>query len=64
LYSILSDFEILRKLVGLIKVCLNETYSRVRIGKSLSDKFTIENIWTKEELSNSRMEEVAQWGAS
>jgi hypothetical protein len=24
-------------------MCLNETYSRVRIGKNLSDKFTIEN---------------------
>jgi hypothetical protein len=24
-------------------MCLNETYSRVRIGKYLSDKFTIEN---------------------
>jgi hypothetical protein len=31
-----------RKLVGLIKMCLNETYSRVRIGKNLS-KFSIEN---------------------
>jgi hypothetical protein len=29
--------------VGLIKMCLNETYSRVRIGRNLSDKFTIEN---------------------
>jgi hypothetical protein len=29
--------------VGLIKMCLNETYSRVRIGKNLSDKFSIEN---------------------
>jgi hypothetical protein len=29
--------------VGLIKMCLNETYSRVRIGKYLSDKFTIQN---------------------
>jgi hypothetical protein len=29
--------------VGLIKTCLNETYSRVRVGKNLSDKFTIEN---------------------
>jgi hypothetical protein len=29
--------------VGLIKMCLNETYSRVRIGKCLSDKFTIQN---------------------
>jgi hypothetical protein len=24
-------------------MCLNETYSRVRIGNNLSDKFTIEN---------------------
>jgi hypothetical protein len=29
--------------VGLIKVCLNETYGRVRIGKNLPNKFTIEN---------------------
>jgi hypothetical protein len=29
--------------VGLIKMCLNETYSTVRIGKNLSDKFTTEN---------------------
>jgi hypothetical protein len=29
--------------VGLIKMCLNETYSRVRIDKHLSDKFTIKN---------------------
>jgi hypothetical protein len=29
--------------VGLIKICLNETYSRVCIGKNLSDKFTIQN---------------------
>jgi hypothetical protein len=39
----LTEFGIPRKLVGLIKMCLNETYSRVRIGKNLSDKFTIEN---------------------
>jgi hypothetical protein len=32
-----------RKLVGLIKMCLNETYSRVRIGKNLSDKYSTEN---------------------
>jgi hypothetical protein len=24
-------------------MCLNETYSRVRIGKNLSDKFTVQN---------------------
>jgi hypothetical protein len=29
--------------VGLIKMCLNETYSRVCIGKNLSDKFTVQN---------------------
>jgi hypothetical protein len=29
--------------VGLIKMCLNEAYSRVRIGKNLSDKFSIEH---------------------
>jgi hypothetical protein len=33
LYNILIEFGIPRKLVGLIKMCLNETYSRVRIGK-------------------------------
>jgi len=29
------------KLVRLIKLCLNETYSRVRVGKNLSDMFHI-----------------------
>jgi hypothetical protein len=31
------------KLVNLIKVYLNETYSEVRIGKRLSDNFPIQN---------------------
>jgi hypothetical protein len=31
------------KLVRLVKMCLNETYSRVRVGKHLSDTFPIEN---------------------
>jgi hypothetical protein len=43
LYNILTEFGIPRKLVGLINMCLNETYSRVRIGKNLSNKFTIKN---------------------
>jgi sorting nexin-29 len=43
LYSILIEFGIPRKLVGLIKMCLNETYSRVHIGKNLSDKFTVQS---------------------
>jgi hypothetical protein len=31
------------KLVRLIKMCLNETYSKVRIGKHLFDSFLIQN---------------------
>jgi hypothetical protein len=31
------------KLVRLIKMCLHETYRKVRVGKLLSDKFPIQN---------------------
>jgi hypothetical protein len=31
------------KLVRLIKICLNETYSRVRVDKQLSDLFPVRN---------------------
>jgi hypothetical protein len=41
LYNILVEFGICEKLVRLIKVCLNETYSKVRIGKLLSDKYPV-----------------------
>ena len=37
LYNILIEFGIPMKLVKLIKMCLTETYSRVRVGKNLSD---------------------------
>jgi hypothetical protein len=43
LYNILVEFGIPKKLVRLIKMCLNETYSKVRVGKLLSDKFPIQN---------------------
>jgi hypothetical protein len=43
LYNILVEFGIPKKLVRLIKMCLNETYSKVRIGKLLSDTFPIQN---------------------
>jgi hypothetical protein len=43
LYNILLQFGIPKKLVRLIKMCLNETYSKVHTGKLLSDKFTIQN---------------------
>jgi len=43
LYNILIEFGIPKKLVRLIKLCLNETYSRVRVGKNLSEMFPIRN---------------------
>jgi hypothetical protein len=43
LYNILVEFGVPKKLVRLIKMYLNETYSKVRIGKLLSDKFPIQN---------------------
>ena len=43
MYNILTEFDILMKLVRLIKICLTETYSRVRVGKNLSDRFHIRN---------------------
>jgi hypothetical protein len=43
LYNILIEFGVPMKLVRLIKMCLNETYSKVRIGKHLSDSFPMQN---------------------
>jgi hypothetical protein len=43
LYNILLEYGIPKKLVRLIKMCLNETYSKVHIDKLLSDKFPIQN---------------------
>jgi len=41
--NILIEFGITMKLVWLIEMCLNATYSRVRVGKRLSDIFPIRN---------------------
>jgi len=43
LYNILVEFSIPMKMVRLIKMCLNETNSRVRVYKHLSDMFPIKN---------------------
>jgi hypothetical protein len=40
LYNILLEFGIPKKLVKLIKSCLNETYSKVHVGTLLSDKLS------------------------
>jgi hypothetical protein len=42
-YSNLTEFAISRKLVRLIKMCLNETCGTVYIGESLSDRFPVHN---------------------
>ena len=44
LYSILIEFGIPMKLVRVIKICLNETYSRVWVDKHLSDMFPIKSV--------------------
>jgi hypothetical protein len=43
LYNILIKFGIPMKLVRLVKMCLNETYSRVWVGKHLSNTYPIKN---------------------
>ena len=43
MYNILIEFGIPKKPVRLIKMCLTETYSRVRVGKNLSEVFPIRN---------------------
>jgi len=43
LYNILIEFDIPKKLVRLIKLCLTETFSWFRVGKNLSDMFYIRN---------------------
>jgi hypothetical protein len=42
-YNILIGFGIPMKLVRLIKMCLNEMFSRVHIDKRLADSFPIQN---------------------
>ena len=49
LYNILFQFGIHIKPLRLIKLYLNETYSRVRVGKHLSDTFRIKNSLKQED---------------
>jgi hypothetical protein len=43
LFSILIEFGVPMKLVRLTKMCLNETYNKVCIGKHLSDNFPVQS---------------------
>jgi len=43
LYNTLIEFGIPMKLVRLIRICLNETCSRVQVGTHLSDMFPIKS---------------------
>jgi len=50
LYNILIEFGNLIKLVRLIKMCLNETISRVRVCKYVSDMFPTKNSLKKNDV--------------
>jgi hypothetical protein len=50
LYNVLIEFETPRKLDGLIKTCLNETYSAVRINKIRLTGFLLRMAWNREML--------------
>jgi hypothetical protein len=43
LYNILIEFGVPMKQVRLIKMCLNKTYTKILIGKHLSDNFPVKN---------------------
>jgi len=51
LYNILIESDIPMKLMEIIKMCLNETCSRVRAGKNLSDIYPIKNSLRKSDTS-------------
>jgi hypothetical protein len=50
LYNILIEFGVSMIQFRLIKICLNETYSKVCIGKHLSETFPIQNGLKQEML--------------
>ena len=43
IYNILIEFGLSMKLVRLIKMCLTGTFSRIQVGKNVSDMFPIRN---------------------
>jgi hypothetical protein len=51
LYNVVIEFGVPMKLIRLIIMCLNETLSRVQVGKYLSDVFPIKNGLQQDVLS-------------
>jgi hypothetical protein len=47
LFNIICELGVPRKLARLLKMCLNNTYAGVRVGKKLSDMFPINNSLKK-----------------
>jgi len=43
LYNVHIEFHVPMKLVRLIKMCLNKSYSNVHIGKNLLESFPTQN---------------------
>jgi len=43
LYNVLNEFGTSKQLVWLLKMCLNEIYSRLRVGKHLSEMLPIKD---------------------
>jgi len=50
LYNILTELGILKKLVRLMKMCQNETYSTVWVGKHLLEVIPIKNVLKQEDV--------------
>ena len=65
MYNILIEIGILMTLVRLIKMCLNETYSRASVGKHMCDMLHIESGMKQDALSqlffNFALEYVIGW---
>ena len=66
LYNILIQLCVSKELVGLIDMCLTETYSRVQVGKNLSEMFPIRNCLKQGEdllplFSNFALEYAIKW---
>jgi hypothetical protein len=59
LYNII-EFGIPMKVIRFIKLCLNETYSKVRRGKNFSDEFLVQNGLKGETMPSGRSKKIGK----